>query len=383
LATALLCLCTASPGHADLPLYRSGDDGLSASGDFRLRLESDWDSRRSDGSQREDRLRLRVRARLGLEYRHGERFSAGLRLRSGSDLAQQSGHITVYDFDGNSTGDADFNFDRWYLRYQHGGFSAWAGRNNLPYWKQDELFWDDDVTPVGLAASHQAGLGGGRLTLNAGLMSLPAGLKAFSGQLLLGQAVWDGQLSGLGLTLAAGLFDIRGDADNADGQAILLDGNHARDYRIVALQGQLRGELAGRPLLLGVDLGRNLENYADPGLDAYTLFHRDQDSAWAAFLHWGEAASAGQWLLGYAYAHIETLAVNNSYVQDDWLRWGNGPQVRSSNFQGHELRAVYALGTRVNVMARMYRVEAIKEQAADSLAMEDGKRWRVDLNFTF
>ena len=43
---------------------------LSFTGDFRFRLEADWNSRRSDGSFREDRTRLRYHFHFRLVMRH-------------------------------------------------------------------------------------------------------------------------------------------------------------------------------------------------------------------------------------------------------------------------------------------------------------------------
>jgi len=383
LATISFLLWFGQSAHAEVALHAAPGSSLAASGDFRLRLESDWDSMQSSNVPRDDRTRLRVRARVALEYKQGERLSAGLRLRSGSNDSQQSGHITIYDFDGNSAGDAQFNLDRWYLRYRSDGFTAWAGRDTLPYWKQDELFWDDDATAAGLAGSYAGMLGRASVTLNGGVFSAPAGMQAFSGQLALAQAVWDRQFDRWGLTVAGGIFNIDGDPENQDAQRLLLDGNGARDYRILALQLQLRGEWLGKALVAGADYGVNVEEYSGDVLDAFTDFHQDQDTAYAVFLHWGQAEQRGQWLLGYYYAHVETLAVNSSYVQDDWVRWGNSAQIRSSNFEGHELRAAYALSSQLNIMGRLFLVDAITERAADSTAKEDGKRFRLDLNVKF
>ena len=109
-------------------------------GDFRIRLENDWDSRQGDGTQRDDRLRLRIRLRLGVDLSFSDQWSARVQLRSGQHKSQQSPHITIYDFDGGDTGPYQFDFDYWYLSYKKGGFEAWAGRNELSFWHQDDLF---------------------------------------------------------------------------------------------------------------------------------------------------------------------------------------------------------------------------------------------------
>ena len=128
------------------------DEGkVELTGDFRLRFENDWDSVRADGTERDDRLRARIRARLALTWQISEIVSFGTRIRSGSDQNHQTGHITIVDFESNSTGDADFNFDRWYLKAEKGRLWAWVGRNSHPFWRQDDLLMDDDATPAGFA----------------------------------------------------------------------------------------------------------------------------------------------------------------------------------------------------------------------------------------
>ncbi|MGB5474944.1 MAG: hypothetical protein WBQ78_15895 [Gammaproteobacteria bacterium] len=44
--------------------------------------------------------------------------------------------------------------------------------------------------------------------------------------------------------------------------------------------------------------------------------------------------------------------------------------------KGHELRAAYGLGDGMNLMARLYLVEAIT-------SVEDGNRFRIDFNYSF
>jgi hypothetical protein len=74
-------------------------------------------------------------------------------LLRGSDASQQFPDITILDYDGNDSGDPDFNLEKWFLETRRSGFWGWAGRNGAPLWKLNELFWDDDATPARLAAA--------------------------------------------------------------------------------------------------------------------------------------------------------------------------------------------------------------------------------------
>ena len=340
-------------------------------GDFRTRLEVDFDSQRSNGTERDDRTRLRIRARLGLTYGRGP-FSFGVRLRSGSDGSHQSPHITVLDLDGNDTDDADFNLDRWYARAEGAKAWAWIGRNNLPLWKQNDLYLDDDVTPAGVAFGWKTDLGaGGSFALNAGYFSPPVGMRQFAGNLGVGQLV----LQNGGFTVAGALLAFDANPDDAD-SSILLRGNGARDYTIWVGSLQHKFKAGKKPFALGVDLLHNSENYSATDPDPFTSASHDQTNGFVLTTRLGSTGEKGDWLAAWYYAEIETFAVNSSYSEDDWARWGNANQNRLSDFKGHEFRFAYTLAKNQNLVFRFYRVEALTSG-------EDGSRFRVDFNYKF
>jgi len=355
---------------------------LDVYGDFRFRIEDDWGSHESDGDDREGRTRARVRARLGATYSPDKHVSLGIRVRSGLIEGQQVANITIYDFDGNNTGDADFLFDKWYLEYRTGGLSTWIGRNSIPYWKQNELYWDDDVIPIGLGLSFNIGLGKGKIEINGGLFSLPAGMQAFSGRLLMGQVVYDTDISGLGLTAAAAMLAIAADPEDPD-RLIFLDNNGERDYSIWQISLQARMDKWKIPLRLGVDLAFNNEKYNNAPSGSFTDLHSDEGTGYVLSAFYGKIRESGDWQIGYSYAYVEMFAVNNSFAQDDWVRWGTAEQVRDSNFKGHEFRGVIMLPWQFSAMIRFYKVDGITLRSTDSTQKEDGNRFRFDINYKF
>lgn len=378
---ALACLpfllgMSATVGAADLSA-----ENFKAYGDFRTRFEYDWDSKRGSGVERDDRGRLRIRARLGVNYQR-ENYTVGVRLRSGAEDSQQSPHITVFDFDDNPTGDADFNFDKWFFQYQTEKTKTWVGRNSLPWWHQDELVWDDDVTPAGIGFTFATPLSAGKLTVNAGLFTLPEGMRDFRGDLVLGQLVYETKIGDSKLVLAGGYLGI--DADEQQGASpLLLQGNELRDYSTITASGQWKMPLGGKPLTLGLDYYVNTESYNDAAPGSFTEFHKDDDTGYTVFGVWGDAKDKGHWLLAVYYTHLEMLALNNSYVQDDWVRWGNATQSRASNFKGTELRGAYGFSQKLNLVVRLYVVDGIKLTNPGDASKEDGNRFRADLNFKF
>lgn len=366
-ALTLCALVLAAPASA--AIYQS--DKIKFYGDFRTRFEADFDSQTAAGVAREDRNRLRIRARVGFNYTPDKTWDFGMRLRSGSDFSQQSPHITILDFDDNDTGDAQFNFDKWFLKGKAAGGAYWVGRNSLPYWKQNEFFWDDDVTPAGVGGTYKLSTKNkDTVEFNAGYFSLPAGMQAFSGEMGTAQVAFHADI----FSVAGGLLSINANPNDPDG-ALLLRGNGARDYNTWIVSAQLRLKAGDKPLKLGADIMSNTENYSSTDPDPNTANNFDQTDGFDIFVLWG-STKPKDWLLGYYYANIEALAVNSSYAQDDWVRWGSATQTRATDIKGHEFRVAYGLNKQQNLVGRLYIVDSIQ-------TVEDGNRFRVDWNVKF
>ncbi len=365
-----------STGLAQASMFETAKFKISA--DFRLRGEQDFSSQNSSGVARDDRLRARIRTRVSMNYKASDHVSWGLRLRSGSDDSQQSPHITILDFDDNDTGDADFNWDKWYLKgqknYTDGKLTGWAGRNSFPFWKPNEMFWDDDVTPAGLAIGYK--FNNINLDLNAAYLSLPAGMQEFSGNLAGAQLVYKIKLAPQHITLALGCYDFDANPTDPD-NGIYLQNNGTRDYFICVANYRHQLTAWGQPLVLGVDYMDNSESYTAADIVGTSSGVTVNDTnGIVLYAKWGQLNNPGDWLLAWHYAEIEELAVNNSFSQDDWVRWGSATQTRGSNIEGHEFRVAHAFANDVNVVGRLYVVDAITN-------VEDGNRFRVDLNYKF
>lgn len=390
----LLALCLAAPitvADESAPQTQvqvsSGVEGADASrfrpfGDFRVRLEQDWDSLEGDGTKRDDRLRLRVRVRAGIDVSIDDNWSAVVALRSGPDLSQQSPHITIVDFEDGPTGPYEFNLDHWYLKYGSGGFDAWIGRNTMSYWHQDDLFIFDNVTYPGLGASYKHDVGDGHLTWNLNYVALPVGMKASSGTGLLGQVVYEHNFDTWGLTLAGGYFGTDADPDDPDGQTLLTE-NNTRDYSAMNLMVQFRSRVLDVPYFIGLDLMHNFEDYENAPAGSFSQFHKDARDGYVIELVLGDKGEQGDWQVGYYYSYLEALSAHSSYIADDWVRWGDANQVRATNLKGSEFRAIYSFSPTMNIFARLFIVDAIDLLAAGDTTKETGNRFRVELNIAF
>jgi hypothetical protein len=235
------------------------------------------------------------------------------------------------------------------------------------------------VTPAGAFAGYKMDVGAeSNLAFNAAYYSLPAGMRNFSGKLAGGQVVLGTKLADTGLTLAGGYYYFNADNGNTN-NVLYLQNNGERDYQIWV--GNIQAKLTAwdLPWALGFDYMHNSEDYnasdlvgAAPGVDD------DDTDGYDLYVKLGKLKNKGDWLAAYYYARIEQFAVNNSFAQDDWVRWGSSTQTRASNMKGHELRGGYAIMKDMNLVARLYIAEAVSDNND-----EDGNRFRLDLNYKF
>lgn len=348
---------------------------LKPYGDFRLRQESDFDSTQTDRIQRKDRNRTRIRLRLGLKYEPASYLLFNLRARTGDIKSQQSPHMTIFQR-GASDIEGDFFLDKLVAKLSKNNIWLGLGRDDLPFWKQNELLWDDDVylDGVGLGYTHKID-GLSSVGLSAGYFLLPDGEDNYSpserSQIVPAQLLYKRKIAKDDFIAAAGFLLI------ADEEGIVNSTNQNQDYRIWSASLQYKLNLAKLPLTLGTDYMHNTQDYPE------TLFNRNERNGYVFQAYLGQLKKSRDWLFGYSYAHIEKYAVAFSFAQDDWLRWGTTTQTRSSNFKGHEFRLGYAFSANLNLLLRTYLVDGIRLETAAATSREDGKRVRLDLNYKF
>lgn len=367
--SGVLCLLLA-PGLAAEPAKPASP--LTFSGDVRLRYEWDWDSQNGAGVARTDRDRARYRVRTSLGYKISDSWSFGARARTGNRDSQQSPHLTFHANTGGTDG-PEGALDRYFLQYKQGAFTAWGGRNTTPFWQQNEMFWDEDVTPTGIAGSHESKLTQGALTTTVGAFYMPDGMTGLNGSLVGGQVKYSRPVAPAQLTLAAGLYSY----DGKRGAENLRNRNGVRGYQLGVLSAQWSTPLdPGRTLALGADLIRNFEDYTATDALPFGPDHADETNGHVLSALYGQLKNPRDWQIGWIYSHIETFAVNAAYSQDDSARFGSPTQADVTDFKGHEFRASYVITKDLNVVVRYFTVEAIT-------SIQDGKRCRIDLNWKF
>jgi polyhydroxyalkanoate synthesis regulator phasin len=107
----------------------------------------------------EDRLRMRARARLGVEVQISDEVKAGIRASTGNLVDPVSTNQTL----GNSGARYQFGVEQAYIRWDHSGsrpypwLTVLGGRTPNP-WVSTDLLWDNDLSFEGVALTYRQGL---------------------------------------------------------------------------------------------------------------------------------------------------------------------------------------------------------------------------------
>ena len=340
---------------------------LKLYGDFRFRTEMDRNSMKTNGSLRDDRDRMKYRLRFGFKYMVDNHFEFGGRIRSGNPLNQQSPHVTL----GKEFHSDAFSIDKAYLKAKtDDGLWAWVGKNGMPFWEQNELLWDEDVNPEGVALGGKFKMGeSAKLVPVFGYFIAGHAGKKFGddNKLIMAQLKYSGAMGDNTLTFSSGYIAGKDIPDKPDGT-----GTYLLDYGIWATSLQFKLKKAG--IIIGADFFKNLQDYK--GNADMNDVYEDQTSGYVASISY----HIKKIQLAYYYAHIEKFAVVDFLAQDDWVRWGNGNYTRSSNFEGHEFRVKYKINKKFNTVLRAYLIDGI---VTTGKALETGTRIRLDFDVKF
>ncbi len=331
-------------------------DALKFYGDLRLRFEKDYSV-----TGKEARDRTRYRFRFGLVHKRGDNIEVGARIRTGNPTDQQSPHQNF----GGDFGSKPLNFDKIYFKYKFESGWFWIGKNSFPFWKQNEMFWDDDVTPEGVSASYSAkdfAGEGSKLTLTGGQFIIDhfnEGL--FESTISAAQVSLNKKSDAVDITAATGIYLF----NNEVRDSVSYNALNGMDHKIFVASAQVKFNLSSDVLMtLGADFMRNFEDPTVAGFEGETNGFVAQVSV-----------KPGKWTLAAYYANIQKFAVVPNFAQDDWWRFGSG-HTNSSDLKGFEIRVAYQLARKMNLVARHYVTEEI-------VGSKDANRFRLDFNIKY
>jgi hypothetical protein len=381
LAGLLAGAALAAGASAEEAPKKSWTDSLTFKGDLRYRYEAIQDDSKTD--ERGDtftRERHRIRARLGAEAKLSDELKAGLELSTG-DADPVSGNQTL----GDGFAKKPFQLSLAYLDYaffneKETKLNAVAGKMKSPFLTvADDLVWDSDATPEGLALKGQIGNDAATLMANAGSFWVQERSEGDDLMLYAGQLAAKINLpKDASLTLGAAVYafqDIQGhdvvdwqDKNNSYGNST-VDGSVRGDttnrawmaeFTPVAAFAQLDAAVASLPVSVFVQQVTNVD--AD-----------EEDQGFSAGLSLGKAKDLKSWEIGYSYAELEKDAVVGFLTDSD--RWGGGTDGHS-----HRIYGKYQVLKNLQVAATYMAGE---RKISDPAKTSDYDRLQIDLAVKF
>ncbi len=342
--------------------------------DFRFRIEQDWAGIQSDGTAYRDRTRLRLRQRTGFSAQVTPWASFGARVRTGNIYDQQGPHLTL----GSNTGEFSLfqiGFEKAYFKAEKDGNYMWFGKNTFPFYKQHEIFWNNNVYPDGVAGAWNFSAGSEsnlKTTLGHFVIRSNGGGFDTDAYFNAGEILYESPR----VVLASAIYNFRNLPNTPDGSE-----TYTLDWLISHVQGKFT-LVPERSISLGFDFFQNFN-----GLKQYSLMPReftDQKTGWAIHGTVGSIAEKGDWRLQIFYANLQKYSIVEYFAQNDWARFDYSnfgvSGSRLSNFSGVEINIAYAFAERFNLVWRTYYVE---ELVALGIENERGWRSRIDLNIAF
>lgn len=334
----------------------------------------------------ENRTRQRIRARLNLDAKVSDRFSAGLRMTTGSTSNPVSTNQTL----GEGGSPKDIVLDRAFIKYKARGDRDWlemsAGRIANP-WVSTDLVWDDDLNFEGVAGTLKFPIGGGdglyALTENNKEIFLTMGafpLNEFGRSSERDKWLLGGQIgtsltfsNQSKLTLAAAYYDFKKvqadqsprdfDEFEASAPESLQKGNSlflltndpdgipgngdelglfglAPDFNMVNITGSLDlANFAPHHLILTADYVKNIGYDSDDVNDRVLADISEKTTGYHFRIDygWPRVSQFGNWNVFAAYKYLERDAVFDAFTDSDFHLGG-------TDAQGWEMGGNYGIG---------------------------------------
>ncbi|MFY0627329.1 MAG: putative porin [Reichenbachiella sp.] len=347
-------------------------------GDFRFRAEQDWNSRKSDGTYRQDRTRLRYRVRLGVTYDYNEAISIGFRIRTGNPIKQQDPQLTLGGTEGEF-GTLPIGIERAYLKGEISNFEFWIGKNTFPFKKQNELFWSDHVYPEGVSLSKEIMFDGHSLNsikLVAGHFIIRHGGSSLGVDNYFQGFQSDVKFLNNRMELFPSIYLFRNTPNVPDGGE-----TYVFDYSIFHIGYRI--VISKHPLIsLEADFYKNLEDYSKN--DSIHYGFKNQNAGINIGFAFGKLVDRGDWLFKFTYNYQQQYSLVDFMAQNDWARWDyssqGSPDGRLSNYKGFELVSGYSLGKNFTLRMKYYHVNQLVPYGNYT---ETGSRIRFDVDIGF
>lgn len=337
-------------------------------GDFRYRYEYIDDDARSS-----DQHRNRIRARIGLEAKVNDEMSYNFRVASGSEDPVSTNQTLDGGFSSK-----DIWLDLAYLKWQPESMKDWSflfGKTINPFYRpgENQLIWDDDLNPEGIAVQYAAELsdtlglfanGGGMWVeesssnADVSLWGLQAGLKHKLNEN--NSFTWGGSYYKYGNVKDEETFY---DVTDGFGNTTYADGDSAfymYDYELAEAFAEYGTKIGNTPASIYGDYVVN------------TASGVSDDTGWLVGAKLGKAKDPGTWEAGYEYRDLENDAVVGVFTDSDFIGGGNGGK-------GHKFGVSYAIAKNATIGATYFMSERYVAGGDD----ENYDRFQFDIKVKF
>ena len=356
---------------APLPESLKWVEKLKISGDLRYRHDH-WDQQDSTGDWETGRDRDRIRARLKFEAAVNDEWDAIFRIASGSDETPISTNQDLTAGFSKKSLWLDQAYFNWHSASD--GFNVLGGKMENPFYRvgKNELIWDSDLNPEGLACQISRPLSpADRLFFNGGgfwvdensggadtsLWGVQTYIKhdlGHSDYLLGGATYLDyGNLKGhADLKSTWGSSNFFGNTSTG--------GVYASDYNILEAFGEYGFECSGMPMALFGSWVRNL------------VASTDGDTGWLVGAKLNKAKDPGSWEFSYDYRKLDADAIVGGFTESDFVD-------SKTNSKGHRFVFAYQLARNLQSALTYYQAE----DTGNSTQNLDSRRLLADLILKF
>ena len=355
-----------------LPASLSWAENIKWSGDFRYRHEHiDAEETNSPVGWANGRDRHRIRARLMIESVINDEWGVGFRLASGSSDSPTSTNQTLE----NSFESKDLWLDLAYFDYKPAsmpGLKVTGGKIKNPFYKvgKNQLIWDGDLNPEGIAFSHTRDLSDtDQLVVNGGgfWIDEDSGIDTSLWGI---QAYWKREIGNPDTIIAGASFFDYGNIEGENPAGVALTGNtphpanaanYASDFNILELFAEYGTEISGLPFSIYGNWANN------------THAATSEDTGWLVGAMLGKAKDPGSWQLGYNYRVIEADAVVGGLNDSGFINGGTGGR-------GHKFSCAYQIAKNVQGALTYLHNE---DDSTSSTKDLDYRRLQADLVIKF
>jgi hypothetical protein len=345
---------------------------VKISGDFRYRHENLDSENASTGRWNKGVNRHRMRARLMVEAMVNNDWDLVFRIASGSDKSPISTNQDLEDSFTKKDVWLDLAYFNWHPATME-GLKVFGGKMKNAFYRagKNELIWDTDLNPEGIAVQYVMHLSNvDQMFINGGGFWVDESTTGVDTSLWGAQAYWKHTIGNPDYILAgASYYDfgaLQGRSSLKTWGSSSFLGNtssgtlYASDYNIFETFGEYGFECAGLPLAV---FGNWAENLA-----AST----NQSTGWLIGGKLNKAQEPGSWELRYDYRELEADAVVGAMSESDWLSGG-------TDGKGHKFVLKYQLAKNLQAGLTYYHLENNRNNTRAA----DYRRLQADLVFKF